>query len=91
MKKARVYVPYNAVQNDRRGVEHMDDMLEVSVNYRWIPTKKHWLLLMSVYIRPMTITADCSDTQLTLENKVELNFLKFVIEMTMNGSDEMLF
>lgn len=29
MKKARVYVPYNAVQNDRRGVEHMVDMLEV--------------------------------------------------------------
>ncbi|KAK5912881.1 hypothetical protein CesoFtcFv8_002711 [Champsocephalus esox] len=28
MKKARVYVPYNAVQNDRRGVEHMVDMLE---------------------------------------------------------------
>lgn len=30
MKKARVYIPYNAVQNDRRGVEHMDDMMEVS-------------------------------------------------------------
>lgn len=30
MKKARVYIPYNAVQNDRRGVEHMDDMIEVS-------------------------------------------------------------
>lgn len=30
MKKPRVYVPYNAVQNDRRGVEHMDDMMEVS-------------------------------------------------------------
>uniref|UniRef100_A0A8C8K8N4 Neuroendocrine convertase 1 n=1 Tax=Oncorhynchus tshawytscha TaxID=74940 RepID=A0A8C8K8N4_ONCTS len=28
MKKPRVYVPYNAVQNDRRGVEHMDDMIE---------------------------------------------------------------
>uniref|UniRef100_H3CZ93 Neuroendocrine convertase 1 n=1 Tax=Tetraodon nigroviridis TaxID=99883 RepID=H3CZ93_TETNG len=28
MKKARVYIPYNAVQNDRRGVEHMDDMIE---------------------------------------------------------------
>ncbi|XP_064823845.1 LOW QUALITY PROTEIN: neuroendocrine convertase 1-like [Oncorhynchus masou masou] len=28
MKKPRVYVPYNAVQNDRRGVEHMDDMME---------------------------------------------------------------
>ncbi|CAB1315427.1 unnamed protein product [Coregonus sp. 'balchen'] len=27
MKKPRVYVPYNAVQNDRRGVEHMDDMI----------------------------------------------------------------
>uniref|UniRef100_A0A673ZC28 Neuroendocrine convertase 1 n=1 Tax=Salmo trutta TaxID=8032 RepID=A0A673ZC28_SALTR len=27
MKKPRVYVPYNAVQNDRRGVEHMDDMM----------------------------------------------------------------
>lgn len=31
MKKPRVYTPYNAVQNDRRGVEHMDDMMEVSV------------------------------------------------------------
>lgn len=30
MKKPRVYVPYNAVQNDRRGVEHMDDMMGVS-------------------------------------------------------------
>lgn len=30
MKKPRVYTPYNAVQNDRRGVEHMDDMMEVS-------------------------------------------------------------
>ena len=29
MKEPRVYVPYNAVQNDRRGVEHMDDMMEV--------------------------------------------------------------
>ncbi|CAL8336403.1 unnamed protein product [Merluccius merluccius] len=28
MKTARVYVPYNAVQNDRRGVEHMDTMME---------------------------------------------------------------
>ncbi|XP_015240752.1 PREDICTED: neuroendocrine convertase 1 [Cyprinodon variegatus] len=27
MKKPRVYIPYNAVQNDRRGVEHMDDMM----------------------------------------------------------------
>lgn len=32
MKKPRVYVPYNAVQNDRRGVEHMDDMIEVGTN-----------------------------------------------------------
>lgn len=31
MKKPRVYIPYNAVQNDRRGVEHMDDMIEVSL------------------------------------------------------------
>lgn len=29
MKKPRVYIPYNAVQNDRRGVEHMDDLMEV--------------------------------------------------------------
>ncbi|XP_077386445.1 neuroendocrine convertase 1 [Festucalex cinctus] len=28
MKKPRVYIAYNAVQNDRRGVEHMDDMME---------------------------------------------------------------
>uniref|UniRef100_A0A8C7PJF2 Neuroendocrine convertase 1 n=1 Tax=Oncorhynchus mykiss TaxID=8022 RepID=A0A8C7PJF2_ONCMY len=33
MKKPRVYVPYNAVQNDRRGVEHMDDMMEVSMAF----------------------------------------------------------
>lgn len=32
MKKPRVYIPYNAVQNDRRGVEHMDDMMEVSIS-----------------------------------------------------------
>ena len=31
MKKPRVYTPYNAVQNDRRGVEHMEDMLEVRI------------------------------------------------------------
>lgn len=31
MKKPRVYTSYNAVQNDRRGVEHMEDMLEVRV------------------------------------------------------------
>lgn len=34
MKKPRVYIPYNAVQNDRRGVEHMDDMMEVSTMQR---------------------------------------------------------
>uniref|UniRef100_A0A665T7K9 Neuroendocrine convertase 1 n=1 Tax=Echeneis naucrates TaxID=173247 RepID=A0A665T7K9_ECHNA len=34
MKKPRVYIPYNAVQNDRRGVEHMDDMMEVSPKLR---------------------------------------------------------
>ncbi|XP_028660609.2 neuroendocrine convertase 1 [Erpetoichthys calabaricus] len=28
MKKPRVYTPYNAVQNDRRGVEKMDDPVE---------------------------------------------------------------
>uniref|UniRef100_A0A8C8C1E2 Neuroendocrine convertase 1 n=1 Tax=Oncorhynchus tshawytscha TaxID=74940 RepID=A0A8C8C1E2_ONCTS len=32
MKKPRVYVPYNAVQNDRRGVEHMDDMMEAEAH-----------------------------------------------------------
>ncbi|XP_047439598.1 neuroendocrine convertase 1 [Mugil cephalus] len=36
MKKPRVYIPYNAVQNDRRGVEHMDDMMEE-------PTQAHSL------------------------------------------------
>ncbi|KAL7844134.1 hypothetical protein SRHO_G00226730 [Serrasalmus rhombeus] len=36
MKKPRVYTPYNAVQNDRRGVEHMEDMLEESS----VPPKK---------------------------------------------------
>ncbi|KAK2827642.1 hypothetical protein Q7C36_018568 [Tachysurus vachellii] len=30
MKKPRVYTSYNAVQNDRRGVEHMEDMMEES-------------------------------------------------------------
>lgn len=29
MKTPRVYMPYNAVQNDRRGVERMDTMMEV--------------------------------------------------------------
>lgn len=33
MKKPRVYIPYNAVQNDRRGVEHMDDMMEVGLHH----------------------------------------------------------
>ncbi|XP_019130796.1 neuroendocrine convertase 1 isoform X2 [Larimichthys crocea] len=33
MKKPRVYTPYNAVQNDRRGVEHMDDMMEPTQAY----------------------------------------------------------
>ncbi|XP_059398536.1 neuroendocrine convertase 1-like [Carassius carassius] len=28
MKAARVYMPYNAVQNDRRGVEPMEDMIK---------------------------------------------------------------
>ncbi|XP_016407358.1 neuroendocrine convertase 1-like isoform X2 [Sinocyclocheilus rhinocerous] len=28
MKEARVYTPYNAVQNDRRGVEPMEDMIK---------------------------------------------------------------
>ncbi|XP_061583813.1 neuroendocrine convertase 1 [Cololabis saira] len=37
MKKSRVYIPYNAVQNDRRGVEHMDEMMEE-------PTQAHPLL-----------------------------------------------
>lgn len=32
MKNPRVYIPYNAVQNDRRGVEHMDDMMVVSTS-----------------------------------------------------------
>uniref|UniRef100_A0A8C5I1Y3 Neuroendocrine convertase 1 n=1 Tax=Gouania willdenowi TaxID=441366 RepID=A0A8C5I1Y3_GOUWI len=34
MKTPRVYIPYNAVQNDRRGVEHMDDMMEVRAKER---------------------------------------------------------
>lgn len=43
MKKPRVYTPYNAVQNDRRGVEHMDDMMEVGTVRRITisDTKKH--------------------------------------------------
>uniref|UniRef100_A0A8C1Q1J9 Neuroendocrine convertase 1 n=1 Tax=Cyprinus carpio TaxID=7962 RepID=A0A8C1Q1J9_CYPCA len=28
MKKARVYMPYNAVQNDRRGVEPLEDLIK---------------------------------------------------------------
>nr|XP_055037151.1 neuroendocrine convertase 1 [Misgurnus anguillicaudatus] len=35
MMKARVYTPYNAVQNDRRGVEPMEDMIKD------IPTPAH--------------------------------------------------
>lgn len=31
MKQPRVYTSYNAVQNDRRGVEKMADFVEVSV------------------------------------------------------------
>lgn len=42
MKKPRVYTSYNAVQNDRRGVEHMEDMLEVRAMYR-----THFLLVCS--------------------------------------------
>lgn len=45
MKKPRVYIPYNAVQNDRRGVEHMDDMMEVSVQQNrcgWNITVDQW-------------------------------------------------
>lgn len=34
MKVPRVYVPYNAVQNDRRGVERMEDMLKVRLVVR---------------------------------------------------------
>lgn len=46
MKKPRVYTPYNAVQNDRRGVEHMDDMMEVGRVRRIIisDTNKHQAL-----------------------------------------------
>ncbi|KAM6946728.1 neuroendocrine convertase 1 isoform 2-T2 [Lycodopsis pacificus] len=39
MKKPRVYIPYNAVQNDRRGVEHMDDMMEASTHMAYPPPK----------------------------------------------------
>ncbi|KAJ8380739.1 hypothetical protein SKAU_G00015170 [Synaphobranchus kaupii] len=35
MKTARVYQPYNAVQNDRRGVEQMEELMEE------FPTKPH--------------------------------------------------
>uniref|UniRef100_A0A8C9U2I7 Neuroendocrine convertase 1 n=1 Tax=Scleropages formosus TaxID=113540 RepID=A0A8C9U2I7_SCLFO len=31
MKSPRVYVPYNAVQNDRRGLERMEDMMKVQL------------------------------------------------------------
>lgn len=33
MKKPRVYTSYNAVQNDRRGVEHVEDLMEVRIKY----------------------------------------------------------
>ena len=42
MKTPRVYVPYNAVQNDRRGVEHMDTMMEVRVRSRVNPPTPSW-------------------------------------------------
>ncbi|XP_035382614.1 neuroendocrine convertase 1 [Electrophorus electricus] len=36
MKMPRVYTSYNAVQNDRRGVEHMEDMMEKA----YVPPRK---------------------------------------------------
>lgn len=36
MKKPRVYTSYNAVQNDRRGVEHMEDLMEVITHKEYI-------------------------------------------------------
>lgn len=33
MKQPRVYTSYNAVQNDRRGVEKMTDLVEVELYY----------------------------------------------------------
>uniref|UniRef100_A0A8C2BM26 Neuroendocrine convertase 1 n=1 Tax=Cyprinus carpio TaxID=7962 RepID=A0A8C2BM26_CYPCA len=40
MKKARVYMPYNAVQNDRRGVEPMEDMIKVRTEEAPTPVHK---------------------------------------------------
>lgn len=37
MKQPRVYTNYNAVQNDRRGVEKMTDFVEVSVTLCFFP------------------------------------------------------
>lgn len=50
MKKPRVYIPYNAVQNDRRGVEHMDDMMEVSL-------EQHWSLITNNHTQESVILA----------------------------------
>lgn len=59
MKKPRVYIPYNAVQNDRRGVEHMDDMMEVSVTWKMKekketesvrPLKLNWTKMLDYHI-----------------------------------------
>lgn len=62
MKKPRVYTPYNAVQNDRRGVEHMDDMMEVST-VRCIRRKKasgsargqFWMFLLGTVNRGLNM------------------------------------
>lgn len=51
MKKPRVYTPYNAVQNDRRGVEHMDDMMEVGTVRRIITSDiRNIRLIMGVWL-----------------------------------------
>ncbi|MBN3298288.1 NEC1 convertase, partial [Amia calva] len=41
MKKARIYTPYNAVQNDRRGVEKMVDLMEVTLPPTTTPALPH--------------------------------------------------
>ncbi|XP_078071543.1 neuroendocrine convertase 1 [Mustelus asterias] len=41
MQKPRVYTPYNAVQNDRRGVETMEEFIEGDIFRNVVPTRPY--------------------------------------------------
>lgn len=98
MKKPRVYIPYNAVQNDRRGVEHMDDMMEVGVMLHDIT------VLVSVNMDKVCLAArllfvlcyvhhelkvDCSDT---FGLRTHVNYLDvFVVKVKVKVNEEQIF